>query len=277
MRLAPRRGLVHSRAMQSSRTFITLAAALAFAAAAADAANVTTEKGGKPTSASAVHCFATVATNPRAAIDEAHSLYQAGDTVAARRCLGDALVASGDADRGARVLDALARELSKASGISAKTLGAVWSEAGRAWLGADDLDRAKTAFDAAIARLPGDPQLRVDRAVALGSARHYWEAIDDLTAAIDGGVKTAEVYLLRATAWREVGTADLARDDIERAAKIAPTDAGVLLERGRIRKLSKDTAGAEKDFLAVLKLAPGTDASLAARRELQEITVRKSR
>lgn len=257
--------------------FIALAAALTLAATAAETANSAADKGGKPAKASADRCFEFVAKNPKAAIDEAHSLYQAGDTIAARRCLGDALVASGDADRGARILDDLARELSKAQDVSPQTQGAVWSEAGRAWLGADDLDRAKAAFDAAIARLPGDFQLRIDRAVALGGLRHYWEAIDDLTAAIDGGVRTAEVYLLRATAWRELGTPDLARDDIDRAAKIAPSDAGVLLERGRIRKLSKDATGAEKDFLAVLKLAPGTDASVAARRELQELTARKSR
>lgn len=272
MRLARKRLLVHSRAMQTSHMLVAVAATLAVAATTADAA-VT---GGKTANAS-VHCFETMAKNPKAAIDEAHSLYQAGDTVTARRCLGDALVASGDADRGARILDDLARELSKASDVSPQTQGTVWGEAGRAWLGADDLDRAKAAFDAAIARLPGNLQLRIDRAVALGGSRHYWEAIDDLTAAIDGGVRTAEVYLLRATAWRELGTTDLARDDIERAAKIAPTNAGVLLERGRIRKLSKDTAGAEKDFLAVLKLAPGSGASLAARHELQDLAARKPR
>jgi tetratricopeptide (TPR) repeat protein len=258
--------------MQTSHILVVLAAALAFAATTADAA----VKDTKPGNASG-RCFETIAKNPKTAIDEAHSLYQAGDTITARRCLGDALVASGDADRGARILDDLARELSKASDVSPQIQGAVWGEAGRAWLAADDLDHAKTAFDAAIKRLPGDLQLRIDRAVALGGSRHYWEAIDDLNAAIDGGVKTAEVYLLRATAWRELGTADLARDDIDRAAKIDPTNAGVLLERGRIRKLSKDTAGAEKDFLAVLKLAPGSGASLAARHELQELAARKPR
>jgi tetratricopeptide (TPR) repeat protein len=220
----------------------------------------------------AIHCLATVAADPPAAVAESQALSQGGDTIGSRHCLGDALVAQGEVSRGARILDDLARETSKARDVPAEVQGAIWGDAGRAWLEADDVPKALAALNSAIALRPQDMQLRVDRAVAFGSARRFWEAIDDLNAAISNGVETAEAYLLRATAWREVGTTELAADDIDRAAQKAPNDPGVLLERGRIRKLTNDIDGARRDFLAVVKIAPGSEAGTVARQELGTLT-----
>jgi tetratricopeptide (TPR) repeat protein len=208
---------------------------------------------------------------------EAEALYQAGNTIDSRHCLGVALVAQGEAPRGARILEELAHDIAPKRDVSPMIKGLVWSDIGRAWLEADEVPKALAAFDAAVKLLPADGELRVDRAVALGGARRFWDAIDDLTAAIADGVDTSEVYLLRATAWREVGTAELAMEDIARAAKIAPDDPNVVLERARLRALSDDSAGAQQDFLTVMKLAPGTPAALSARTELESLTARQRR
>jgi tetratricopeptide (TPR) repeat protein len=231
----------------------------------------------QPRSSPASHCLQSINANPAAAIAEAEALYEAGNTIDSRQCLGVALVAQGEAPRGARILEDLAREIANKRDVSAGTKGLVWSDAGRAWLEADDIPKALTAFDNAVKLMPSDRELRVDRAVALGGARRFWDAIDDLTAAINGGVDTAEVYLLRATAWREVGTAELAMDDINRAAKIAPDDPNVVLERARLRALSNDASGAQQDFLTVMKLAPGTAAAVTAHNELEALTQRPRR
>lgn len=223
------------------------------------------------------HCLETVTTDPAAAMAEAEALYQGANTIGSRHCLGVALVAQGEAARGARVLDDLAHEAAAARGMTADVQGAIWADAGRAWLEADDIDKALAAFDAAVAKTPQEMELRVDRAVALGNARRFWEAIDDLNLALANGIDTAEAYLLRASAWREVGTTELAMDDINRAATKAPGDPDVMLERGRIRKLAKDIAGAQRDFLDVLKIAPSSDAGNAARHELEELTRRRPR
>jgi tetratricopeptide (TPR) repeat protein len=225
----------------------------------------------------ASHCLQAITTNPTAAMAEAEALYQAGNTIDSRHCLGVALVANGEAPRGARILDDLAREIANKRDVSSATKGLVWSDAGRAWLEADDVRKALTALDAAVKLLPADGELRVDRAVALGGVHRFWDAIDDLTAAISDGVETAEVYLLRATAWREVGTTELALEDITRAAKMAPDDPNVLLERARLRALGNDSTGAQQDLLAVMKLAPGTPAAIAARNELESLTQRPRR
>lgn len=225
----------------------------------------------------AIHCLGTVAADPTTAAAEAEALYQAGDTVGSRHCLGDALVAQGDVARGARILDELARDVTKARDVAPVVQGTIWGDSGRAWLEAGDAPKAIAAFDAAIQRLPEQMQLRVDRAVAFGSARRYWEAIDDLSAAIAGGIETPEAFLLRATAWREVGTTELAAEDINRAAQKAPDDPEVLLERGRIRKLMNDADGARKDFLAVIKMAPSSGAGTTARHELETLTGRGRR
>ncbi|MGE5539292.1 MAG: tetratricopeptide repeat protein [Gemmatimonas sp.] len=212
-----------------------------------------------------------------AAIAEAEALYQAGNTIDSRQCLGVALVAQGEALRGARVLDELAREIAPKRDVSTDTKGLLWSDSGRAWLEADDVAKAIAAFDNAVKLMPGDGELRVDRAVAFGGARRYWDAIDDLNAAIADGIETPEVYLLRATAYREVGTTELAMDDIARAAKMAPDDPNVLLERGRLRALTGDNGGAQQDFVAVLKIAPGTPAALTARHGLEALDTRPRR
>lgn len=228
-------------------------------------------------SPAAIRCLETIPANPDAAISEAEALYQAGDTIGARHCLGDALVARGEVARGARILDELAREIAKARDVTPALRGAVWGDAGRAWLETDDVVRGLAAFDAAIQNLPEEWQLRVDRAVAFGSARRFWDAIDDLNAAIAGGIDTAEVFLLRATAYREVGSTELAMEDINRAAQKAPNDPDVLLERGRVRKLAKDNPGAQADFLSVIKIAPSTGTGAAARHELESLTERRRR
>ena len=224
-----------------------------------------------------IHCLETVTTNPTAAMAEAEALYQGANTIGSRHCLGDALVAQGEAARGARILDDLAHQVSSSRDVQPEVQGAIGGDAGRAWLEADEIDKALAAFDAAIAKTPQDIALHIDRAVALGNARKYWEAIDDLNAAISGGVDTAEVYLLRATAYREVGTAELAMDDINHAATKTPDDPNVILERGRIRKLAKDIPGAQRDFLSVMKIAPGSDAGNVAHREMESLTPRQPR
>lgn len=270
--LARHRRLVHSPAMtrKSRRQYWLAGAFMAFAAMPALAAPV----GDSPAT---IHCLETVLANPTAAMAEAEALYQGGNTIGSRHCLGDALVAQGEVPRGARILDALAHEVSKSHDLKPEVEATIWGDAGRAWLEADEVDKALAAFNVAVSKTPKDMQLRVDRSVALGNARKYWEAIDDLNAAISGGIDTAEVYLLRASAYREVGTAELAMDDINRAMAKAPDDPNILLERGRIRKLAKDIRGAQKDFLAVIKLAPGSDAGNAAHDELELLTGRRPR
>jgi tetratricopeptide (TPR) repeat protein len=243
---------------------VTVSAVPAFAAAVGD-------------SPATIHCLETVTTNPTAAMAEAEALYQGANTIGSRHCLGDALVAQGEAARGARILDDLAHEVSSSKDVTPEIQGAIWGDAGRAWLEADEIDKALAAFEIAVAKTPQDMELHVDRAVALGNARKYWESIDDLNAAISGGVDTAEVYLLRATAYREVGTAELATDDINRAATKAPDDPNVILERGRIRKLAKDIPGAQRDFLSVMKIAPASDAGNAARHEMESLSGRQPR
>lgn len=291
--LARDQHLGHSPLMRSLKIRLWLASALVVLAVPAFAATAkapatkppAAAKPSNPPAASApvgdspatIHCLETVLTNPEAAMAEAQALYQGSNTVGSRHCLGDALVAQGEANRGARILDQLAQEVAKNHSLAPEVEASIWGDTGRAWLEADDIDKSLTAFNIAVQKTPKDMQLRVDRAVALGNARKYWEAIDDLNAAISGGVETGEAYLLRATAYREVGTAELAMEDIKRAIAKLPNDAGVLLERGRIRKLAKDIPGARQDFLAVMKISPGSDAGSAAHDEMEMLNERKTR
>ena len=76
-----------------------------------------------------IHCLETVTSNVPAALAEAEALYQGGNTVGSRHCLGDALVAQGEAARGARVLDELAQEVAKSHKMAAEVEGSIWADA----------------------------------------------------------------------------------------------------------------------------------------------------
>lgn len=127
----------------------------------------------------------------------------------------------------------------------------------------------------ALALRPGDVELRIDRSIARAAQGRYWEALDDLNAALDRVPDRADALTFRASAWRHVGAPPLARQDIDRALALRPDDPDALLERGLIRKAAGDRAGARADWLRVLEVAVEGPLTDAARRHLEAIDVRK--
>jgi regulator of sirC expression with transglutaminase-like and TPR domain len=78
----------------------------------------------------------------------------------------------------------------------------------------------------------------------------------------------ADALVYRASSRRQLGDLVRARQDIDAALKLAPEDAGGLLERGNVRRLQGDAAGAREDWGAVARLAPKTPAARAAQDNL---------
>ncbi|KAF0118585.1 MAG: TPR repeat-containing protein [Rhodospirillaceae bacterium] len=89
------------------------------------------------------------------------------------------------------------------------------AQAGQAWLLAGKTERAFAVLTAALKLAPTDPKLYVDRAQILADARNYWEAIDDLNAALDLAPGLVEALVFRASAYRFVEAFDLAWQDVE--------------------------------------------------------------
>ena len=74
-----------------------------------------------------------------------------------------------------------------------------------------------------------------------------------------------------AAAYRALDALPLARQDIDYNLKLAPNNPVGLLERGNIRRLQGDVAGARGDWLSVTKLAPGSTSAAAAERNLARL------
>jgi Flp pilus assembly protein TadD len=102
----------------------------------------------------------------------------------------------------------------------------------------------------------------------------FWDAVDDLNRAIDLAPKRPDVLALRASAYRRLETLDLAEDDVTRALALEPGFPDALLERGILRRLKGDTAGARRDWLAVVRAGGDSPAAEAARDQLERLDMK---
>ena len=216
-------------------------------------------------------CLTQARRDPAAALKTANTWRTAGGSFPAEHCAAIALIGLKRYAEAAQRLEALAGAMMTEP---TDLRGGALDQAGQAWLLADQPDRAKTAFDAALSFEPGNADFLVDRSEALADSGHYWEAIDDLNRALAIAPDDVDALLFRASAYRHVGGADaleLAQADAERALKLAPNSVAGLLERGNIRRLKGDAVGAKSDWQRVIALAPQSPAARDAQFNLAHI------
>jgi tetratricopeptide (TPR) repeat protein len=206
-------------------------------------------------------CFTLLQLDAEAAFAFALAWDAAGGGEGARHCGALATLALGDPARAADRLEQLA--LRSRAGVAARA--AVLAQAGQAWLMADQPNRAYGATTMALALLPEDVDLLIDRAVALGSLERYVEAIADLDKALSIDAERPDALVFRASAWRRIDRAEVALRDVDQALAIAPDSAEALLERGILRQMAGDAEGARADWERAMELAPNSaTADLAA-------------
>jgi tetratricopeptide (TPR) repeat protein len=215
-------------------------------------------------------CTDLATNDPNAAFDQALEWRYEGGGPPAWHCAGLALVALGFHAEAGEVFERMARDMPPGYGaLQAEVLG----QAGQAWLRGGEPGRAVAVLDAALHIDARNPELLIDRAQALAAQGGFWEAIDDLSRAIELTATPGEAYGFRAAAYRHVGSLELAADDIARATALRPDDPVLLLERGNIRRLTGDDAGARGDWLRVVMEAPGTLAAQSAQTNLERLDV----
>jgi regulator of sirC expression with transglutaminase-like and TPR domain len=151
----------------------------------------------------------------------------------------------------------------------------LYGQAGNAWMIDGAPAMSEKLLTRALAIRPDDADLRIDRAIARGTQKKYWDALDDLNVALDNAPDRPDALTFRASAWRQVGSAELAQQDIDRALQLRPDFPDALLERGLIRQATDDRAGARADWLRILEIAVEGPVSDAARRNLEKLDVRK--
>lgn len=247
-----------------------IAAAMVTLAFAVAAATAWAQSGEDPARRYAA-CMSMARENPEKAYRRAIDWRRSGGGQASRHCEAVAMLGLGLYAEAARQFEQLAQAAAgKRGSLQSDLLG----QAANAWLIAGKPDAAYTAQTAALKIAPDDVELLIDRSVSLASSLKYRQAIDDLSRALEIDPKRPEALVFRASAYRRLDSLDRAKEDIDRALFIDPGRPEGLLERGIILRHGGDAAGARRDWLKVLDLAPWSPAAEAAQRNLERLDVK---
>ncbi len=165
-------------------------------------------------------------------------------------------------------------------------------QAGNAWLLAGDANQAYTAFSQGLTEVAAGSrqalELTIDRARASGVAGEYATALEDLDRVVDWAMdravgetpirakERAEIFVLRASAYRNLQRTQEAMSDLERAFALAPDDREALLERGNLSLTIDDLVGAEADWRRLIALYPASPAAAAATTNLEQLEAERS-
>ncbi len=209
-------------------------------------------------------CLGRLRRDPAGALAFAEAWEGAGGGEGAKHCGALALLGTGEAEKAAERLEQLGRTSLGSSAARA----AVFAQAVQAWMLADQAGRAYAAATMGLTLAPGDIDLMLDRAVALGTLGRFGDALGDLERVLTEAPDRAEAWVFRAAALRHLDRVDQASSAVDRALMLAPENAEALLERGIIRQLRGDAAGARADWQRAISLAPDSATADLAQQNL---------
>jgi tetratricopeptide (TPR) repeat protein len=215
-------------------------------------------------------CMALSRSAPQEALETALNWHGLGGGDAADHCIAVALIGLRQYKEAAGRLEKLADRTKQKAGVKAGLL----AHAAQAWILAGNSTRAEAVLTAALRLTPDDDILMIDRAQARAGHRDYAGAVEDLSRAIEREDRRADAFVFRASAYRLLDKLELALADVERALRLQPRHPDGLLERGNLRRLRQNDDGARKDWLAVIRADPGSQAADAARRNLESMDVK---
>ncbi len=211
------------------------------------------------------HCIAVARANPDEGWHEGLAWASLGGGEPAHHCQAVALIGKHQYDEAAVKLEGLAHD----SHAEARIRAGMLAQAGQAWLLAHQPDRAFTDQSAALALVPGAPDLLVDRAQSQAEQKDYEGALRDLDEALSAAPDRVDALTFRATAKRYLNDITGAKADILRALTLDDHYQDAWLEDGIEKRTEDDTEGARRSWTNVLSLAPQSDAAITARRDLE--------
>lgn len=216
-------------------------------------------------------CIEQALRKPEDGFEQAIAWRDMGGGAPAKHCVAVALYALGQYENAGLHLERLAAE---GLSLSVSLRVALLDQAGDAWMLAEDYQRADAALSTALKLAPDDSITLLKRSLAAVASGSYFAAIDDLNRVIELKPQDADALVYRATAYRYLDAPTLADDDIERALAIRSDHPGALLERGNLRRLRGDDAGARADWFKVITLAPESEAADSARRNIEALDIK---
>ena len=219
-------------------------------------------------------CLRLAETNPIKGYKKGLKWYAANGGVAARHCMAAAIFFSGDNLNGASRLEALERDIPKEN-IFVRSQ--ILAQAGQAWLMAGLADRSSQLLTKAINLNPENPELYLDRATIRIERFEYIQALKDLDQAIVLDPSFGDAYLYRAYVKRDSKDIAGALTDINSVLELLPELPVAVLERGFLKELIGDENGARKDWEIIIKQAPKSEESKAARIKIISLDEKRSR
>jgi tetratricopeptide (TPR) repeat protein len=211
------------------------------------------------------HCVALARQKPEDGWEESLAWSSLGGGDPARHCGAIALFGLHQYEEAAKRLELLATE----SHASPKLRAGMLAQAGQAWLLAKLPEKAYAAQSAALALVPGAPDLLVDRAQSLAEAKNWKLAQADLDKALAAAPNRADALTFRATAKRYLDDLPGAAADSAAAIAIDPLYQDAWLEAGMVKRLQNNPNGARQDWLKVLEIAPNSPGADMARRNIE--------
>jgi len=219
-------------------------------------------------------CLAMVDENPVTGYAGALKWRSEEGGTSASHCMSLALIGQGEYAQAAELLEDVSRALSVKAGAF-KRVPQLQSQAGNAWLLANEGVRAYAMFDDALQQRGLDnvfrSELLVDRSRASALIGDYSQALADINSALGLIGLRVDLLVYRASAHRMLGNVDDAQIDIEHALKLRPNDADALFERGNLKFALGDVDEAQAEWSQVVVLDPHSSAGIAAQRNLEEL------
>ena len=217
-------------------------------------------------------CAASVRTDPARAIEQASAWQAQGGGFHARQCLGLAYVALERWADAAALYELAARD---ADSAQAPYHADLWVQAGNAWIAAGDNTRALSALDAALATQNLSEELRgevhLDRARVLVQTGNLTGARQDLDRALQLVPTDPMAWYLSAALAQRRNDLTRAQADIQRALQLAPNEPDILLLAGTLAGLGGNMTEAERLYRLVVQRAPDSEAGRAAQASLDTL------
>lgn len=232
-------------------------------------------------------CIAQAAEDPDASLDMALTWRDTGGGLPARHCVAVSFTGLGKYQAAAIEFETLADEMRRGLGWSFNgvehpnnrgLLSEVYGQGGNAWLLAGDPVKAFDLFTLGLSVAEegsiATANLLIDRALANGEMGDYESALEDLAKVQTLVQANADLYVLKASAYRALEKYPEAMVELERASRIDPENREAFLERGNLLREMGDKNGARENWIAYLRLYPDGPAANIIRRNLETMDVR---
>jgi len=213
-------------------------------------------------------CQRLAETAPAQALFETREWLAQGGAREAKLCRAAALFHSGDFAAAGQAFEEL---VTAGAGESDRQIANLLDRAAWAWVRAGDTVRADQLYTKALARLPDDGELRIDRGIARAEGKKYREAIEDFTGVLKRQPRRADAYFYRAAAYRALNDLKNALADVEQSLRLKPGDAEAQVLRGTLRALGGDATGARLDWRDVIKREPESASAKEAAENLTRL------